>query len=101
MDSATIVDASTAQQASFAFSTTQSFAILAHSIPTHPTRLNTTFANCRWKSYHLSCRAVTVKSHSARWFSREGWRLPRFYPSRDYLVPLHEYPRALRHGLSA
>ena len=35
MDSASIVDASTAQQASFAFSTTQSFAILAHSIPTH------------------------------------------------------------------
>ena len=62
MDSATIVDASTAQQASFAFSTTQSFAILAHSIPTHPTRLNTTFANCRWKPYLFSCRAVTVKS---------------------------------------
>src|SRR4029077_15592117 len=50
------------QQASFAFSTTQSFAILAHSIPTHPTRLNTTFANCRWKPYLFSCRAVTVKS---------------------------------------
>src|SRR6266403_6038105 len=64
MDSATIVDASTAQQASFAFSTTQSFAILAHSIPTHPTRLNTTFANCRWKPYLLSCRAVTVKVDS-------------------------------------
>jgi transglutaminase-like putative cysteine protease len=26
--------------------------------------------------------------------------LPRFYPSCDYLVSLHEYPRALRHGLS-
>src|SRR6516165_9065223 len=32
------------------------------------------------------------QSHGARWFSREGWRLPRFYPSRDYLMPLHEYP---------
>jgi hypothetical protein len=52
------------QQASFAFSTTQSFAILAHSIPTHPTRLNATFANCRWKPYLLSCRAVTVKVDS-------------------------------------
>ena len=55
MDSATIADASTAQQASFAFSTTQSFAILAHSIPTHSTRFNTTFANCRWKPYLFSC----------------------------------------------
>src|SRR6516164_6587573 len=40
------------------------------------------------------------QSHGARWLSREGWRLSRFYPSRDYLMPVHEYPRALRRGLS-
>jgi hypothetical protein len=27
-------------------------------------------------------------------FARARWRLPRFYPPCDYLVPLHEYPRA-------
>jgi|SRR5580692_4841435 hypothetical protein len=35
-----------------------------------------------------------------RRLSRARWRLPRFYPPCDYLVPLHEHPRALRHGLS-
>jgi hypothetical protein len=62
MDSATIADGSTPQEVSFVFSMTQSSAILTHSITTHPTRLNMTFANCRWKPCHLSRRAVTVKS---------------------------------------
>ena len=40
------------------------------------------------------------QSHRARGLSRAGGRLPRFHTSRDYLVPLHEYSRALCDGLS-
>ena len=57
-----IAAASMSLEASFVFSTTQSFAILANWTPTHPTRLSTTSEIFPSRHSVSCCRADTVKS---------------------------------------
>ena len=48
----------------------------------------------------LQLSAGSRQSHRSGSLSRKGWRLPRFYASRNDIMPVHEYTCALRDRVS-